>query len=205
MTLHIENQTVNITIAPSSGIPAIGAAYLRAFMPITEDSGADGLEVAAQAPNPAGRPTIGDYWPGQGGFYAGDMRGDDGTVYGLIVSDCDVAKDVGTAAWGPAGKHELSEWDGLVNTQKLAATSAAAKLAVAHNADQHSDFYLPARRELQLACATVPHLFGADEWYWSSTPRFDDYAWAVVFEFGPTWYAYRYSEFRVRPVRRFIY
>ena len=162
-------------------------------------------EAPAISAQPGCKPKIGDYWPNQGGFYAGDMRGDDGEVYGLIISDCDVAKDVGTAAWGPAGKHELSEWDGLVNTQKLDATSAAAKLAADHKADQHSDFYLPARRELQLACATVPHLFGTDDWYWSSTPRFDDYAWAVVFEYGFTRYDYRYNEFRVRPVRRFIY
>lgn len=205
MTIHIENQTVHITIAPPNGIPAIGAAFLRAFMPVTEDSGADGMEFAAQTQAPAGRPAIGDYWPGQGGFYAGDMRGDDGTVYGLIVSDCDVAKDAGTAKWGPEGQHQLSEWDGLANTQALGASHAAAKLATTHSADQHSDFYLPARRELQLACATVPHLFGTDGWYWTSTPRSEDYAWAVDFEYGRTNGNVRDDEFRVRPVRRFIY
>ena len=162
-------------------------------------------EAPAVPVHPGNKPQIGDYWPGQGGFYAGDMRGDDGTVYGLIVSDCDVAKDVGTAAWGPESEHELSEWDGLDNTQKLGTGHPAAKRAAAHTADKHNDFYLPARRELQLACATVPHLFGGDSWYWSSTPRFEDYAWAVDFEDGRTRNDYRILEFRVRPVRRFIY
>ncbi|BCX53736.1 hypothetical protein CTYAZ2_33160 [Comamonas testosteroni] len=162
-------------------------------------------EATAGAAQSDGKPKIGDYWPGQGGFYAGDMRGDDGTVYGLIVSDCDVAKDVGTAAWGPAGEHQLSEWDGLTNSLSLGASHPAAKRAATHKADQHSDFYLPARRELQLACATVPHLFGTDSWYWTSTTRYEDYAWAVDFEHGNTDDRHRNYEFRVRPVRRFIY
>lgn len=162
-------------------------------------------EAPAVPVHPGNKPQIGDYWPGQGGFYAGDMRGDDGTVYGLIVSDCDVAKDVGTAAWGPESEHELSEWDGLANTLKLGTAHPAAKRAAAHTTDQHNDFYLPARRELQLACATVPHLFSTDNWYWTSTPRSEDYAWAVDFEYGNAYLDYRFYEFRVRPFRRFVY
>lgn len=154
---------------------------------------------------PADRPAIGDYWPSQGGFYAGDMRGDDGTVYGLIVADCGDAQDVGRAKWGPEGVDNLSQWDGLANTQALGDKYPAAKLAADHSADDHQDFYLPARRELQLAAANVPHLFGTDSWYWSSTPRTESYAWAVDFEDGLTFSITRYLEFRVRPVRRFIY
>ena len=205
MTIHIENQTVHITVTPSNGIPVISAAFLRAFMPVSEESGADGLEFPAQAQAPAGRPEIGDYWPGQGGFYAGDMRGDDGTVYGLIVSDCDVAKDVGKARWAPDGERDLSQWDGLDNTRRLVNECPAAKLAASHTGDEHKDFYLPARRELQLAAANVPHLFGDESWYWSSTHYGQSTAWAVDFEFGGTDDNYRDAEFRVRPVRRFIY
>lgn len=197
MQIHIQN----INIMPPSASPDALSSMERLMQTI----GRAEVSAPAAAAQPDGKPQIGDYWPGQGGFYAGDMRGDDGTVYGLIVSDCDVAKDVGTAAWGPSGKHELSEWDGLDNTQKLAANHPAAKLAATHSADQHNDFYLPARRELQLACATVPHLFGTDDWYWSSTPRSEDYAWAVDFEGGNASSHRRRYEFRVRPVRRFIY
>ena len=194
MQIHIQN----INILP----PSASADALSSMERLMQTIGRS--ETAAPA-EPNGKPQIGDYWPSQGGFYAGDMRGDDGTVYGLIVSDCDVAKDVGTAAWGPESEHELSEWDGLDNTQKLGTDHPAAKLAAAHTSEQHNDFYLPARRELQLACATVPHLFGGDGWYWSSTPRSEDYAWAVDFENGYTSYCNRRHEFRVRPVRRFVY
>lgn len=154
---------------------------------------------------PADRPVIGGYWPAQGGFYAGDMRGDNGTVYGLIVADCGTAQDAGRAKWGPDGEHDLSQWDGLANTRALGDQHPAVKLAAGHAADEHRDFYLPARRELQLAAANVPHLFGATDWYWSSTPRTESWAWAVDFEDGNTSHDYRYDEFRVRPVRRFIY
>lgn len=201
MTLHIENQTVHITIAPPSGIPAIGAALLGAFM----QHGASKPEASPAAAPASAPPEIGEYWHGQGGFYAGDMRADDGTVYGLILADCDVAKDAGRASWGPEGQLALSEWDGLANTLALGGEYPAAKLAAGHAADGHSDFYLPARRELQLACATVPHLFGADSWYWSSTPRSESFAWAVVFETGSASNRDRLHEFRVRPVRRFVY
>lgn len=191
--------TQNVIILPPTASPDALTSMERLMQSIGRT---DEPAVVAQ---PGCKPQIGDYWPGQGGFYAGDMRGDDGTVYGLIVSDCDVAKDVGTAKWGPEGEHQLSEWDGLSNTQTLGASHPAAKLAATHLADQHSDFYLPARRELQLACATVPHLFGSDSWYWTSTPRHEDYTWAVDFERGITYTNYRGREFRVRPVRRFIY
>ena len=197
MQIHIQN--INI-MPPSASADALSS--MERFMQTIGRAEASAPAAVAQ---PDGKPQIGDYWPGQGGFYAGDVRGDDGTVYGLIVSDCDVAKDVGTAAWGPESEHELSEWDGLDNTQKLGTGHPAAKRAAAHTADKHNDFYLPARRELQLACATVPHLFGGDSWYWSSTPRFEDYAWAVDFEYGRTSNFNRDNEFRVRPVRRFVY
>lgn len=154
---------------------------------------------------PTGRPAIGTYWPGQGGFYAGDMRGDDGVVYGLIVADCGEAQDAGRAKWGSEGEHDLSQWDGLTNTRCLGNEHPAAKLAASHTAEEHQDFYLPARRELQLAAVNVPHLFGTDSWYWSSTPRTESFAWAVDVEHGYTYHYHRDNEFRVRPVRKFIY
>ena len=199
--IHIEKPTFHIHIgaAAPAGIPSLGLALVQACL-----AGREGDAPAASA-DPAERPAIGDYWPAQGGFYAGDMRGDDGTVYGLIVADCGPAQDVGRAKWGPEGVDDLSQWDGLANTQALGDKHAAAKLAGGHTADDHQDFYLPARRELQLAAANVPHLFGTDSWYWSSTPRTESYAWAVAFEYGNTLYGTRCGEFRVRPVRRFIY
>lgn len=150
---------------------------------------------------PASRPAIGEYWEGQGGIYAGDFQGDDGTVYGLIVS---TEEDVGSDTWGKDGDLSLSEWDGLANSKALP-DSPAVKLATAYQRDGHSDFYLPARRELTFCAATVPSKFGTSGWYWTSTPRGTSFAWAVDFEHGYVGYYTRGSEFRVRPVRRFIY
>lgn len=142
---------------------------------------------------------IGEYLASQGGIYVGDILGDDGVLYGLIVSQED---DVGSATWGPNGNLTLSEWDGLSNTNALR-ESPAAKLASEYERDGHCDFYLPARREMLVAMVNVPHLFGKESWYWTSTPRSSDYAWAVDFERGRVHDYNRRNEFRVRPFRRF--
>lgn len=55
-----------------------------------------------------------------------------------------------------------------------------------------------------VALANVPRLFGNEGWYWTSTPRADDYAWAVDFEHGVVYGSNRRSEFRVRPFRSVI-
>lgn len=196
MNVHIGTNTAPIIFVPSPEAMASMESIMK---------GLGRAEVTAPTAVPIAdhdRPAIGDYWEGQGGHYAGDFRGSDGSVYGLIVSP---GEDVGRAAWGPTGERELSDWDGLANTARLRNECPAAKLTVGFERDEHSDFYLPARRELQLAAANVPHLFGKESRYWSSTPYSEDYAWAVGFELGFTYDFYRDYEFRVRPFRRFIY
>jgi len=190
--LHIENLTINI--GATNGAPALGVELLHA-MSTSDDK--HGMPIIDHA-----RPAIGEYWPGQGGIYAGDFRGDDGSIYGLIVSP---DQDAGRATWGPNGERDLSNWDGLENTRRLAKECPAAKLASEYSRDDHSDFYLPARRELQMAGANLNDTFGKESWYWTSTPYADDYAWAVGFKYGRTDLITRFHEFRVRPVRRFIY
>lgn len=154
------------------------------------------------SPTTRARHQIGEYTSGQGGIYLGNIRGDDGTVYGLVMSR---EEDIGKAAWGKDGSLDLSAWDGLTNTNSLLDRCPAAKLANEYEADGHCDFYLPSRREMMVALANVPHLFGKDSWYWTSSPRTESYAWAVDFEYGCVGYGNRGSEFRVRPFRRFTY
>ena len=195
MNVHIGTNTAPIIFVPSSEAMASMEALMK---------GLGRVESVVPTATPSadhGRPAIGDYWEGQGGHYAGDFRGSDGSVYGLIVAP---GEDVGRATWGPTGERELSDWNGLANTARLSECPAA-MLAAGFERDEHSDFYLPARRELQLAAANVPHLFGKESWYWSSTPHSEDYAWAVDFEDGSTSNGFRGLEFRVRPFRRFIY
>lgn len=161
----------------------------------------ESLQAVHQHHPVAPRPRIGQYLVGQGGIYVGDILGDDGVLYGLIAAQ---EEDVGEAAWGPIGVLSLSEWDGLSNTSALR-ESPAAKLAGDYERDGHCDFYLPARRELMVALANVPHLFGKEGRYWTSAPRSDAYAWAVVFEYGYVRDYFRDYEFRVRPFRRFTH
>lgn len=156
--------------------------------------------IPAPAASAAARHRIGEYLPGQGGIYAGDILGDDGVLYGLVIAE---PKDVGMAAWGEDGELDLSEWDGLSNTNRLRNGCPAAKLAGDYEADGNCDFYLPARREMMVALANVPHLFEKSDWYWTSTPRLSSNAWAVDFQFGHVYTDARYNEFRVRPFRRF--
>ncbi|ANN74591.1 hypothetical protein BAU08_05690 [Bordetella bronchialis] len=152
---------------------------------------------------PAARPhyQVGEYAAGQGGIFAGTILGDDGVTYGLIISE---EQDIGRYRWGPDGELDLSEWDGLGNTNRLNNSDhPAAFQAARYEKDGHLDFYLPSRREMMVMLANVPKLFNENSWYWTSTPRSESYAWAVDFEHGNVSYNYRVNEFRVRPVRRF--
>jgi len=191
-SLTIENVHIG------AGLPSMARSFIASLLASPEPEAV----AAAATPDDTGRPAIGEYWPGQGGIYAGDFRTGDGTVYGVIVAK---EQDVGRARWAPDGERDLSDWDGLTNTAALRNECPAAKLAGDYVRDEHSDFYLPARRELQLAAANLHDTFGKESYYWTSTPHGEYYAWAVDFEDGLTGYDYRNYEFRVRPFRRFIY
>ncbi|MGY6273495.1 hypothetical protein ACXIUT_27825 [Achromobacter denitrificans] len=178
---------------------------LRLEIPASTLLNALGSYLSSRPATPIHQAKIGEYLPGQGGVYAGDILGDDGVVYGLVASIEDLD---GTYAWGPEdGERQASNWDGLVNTNDLLRhnkTHAAARAAKAYSADGHADFYLPAKREMQIIAANLPHLF-QPKLYWTSTPYGSYYAWAVHFENGLVLNWLRSFEFRVRPARRFTY
>lgn len=201
-TINVENLHLRQAGQPVE-IPPMVRAFISALIASATSQDAPPSEPPSFPEVPAvdGRPRIGEYWPGQGGIYAGDFRGDDGVIFGLIVADC--GEDAGRARWAQDGERgDLSTWDGLTNTTALRDNCPAAKLASDYQADGLADFYLPARRELQLAAANVPHIFGTESWYWSSTPYSTIHAWAVDFENSIT--RYRDNEFRVRPFRRVV-
>lgn len=151
-------------------------------------------------------PPLGSYWPGEGGHYAGLVRGENGQPdYYLIVAGGPAAEV--RAAYGGHG-HETegadSASDGLANTRALLADSEdhpAAKWASEYTADGHTDFYLPARRELQVAEANAPELFSKG-YHWSSTQCSAYYAYYVDFEDGWQGGSVKGDERLVRPVRR---
>ncbi|AXH55449.1 DUF1566 domain-containing protein [Pseudomonas ficuserectae] len=160
---------------------------------------------AANAPSVTGIPALGAYWPGEGGVNAGLMRGIDGSRdYYLIVTTGDDLGELKFGGYGEDINGAGSASDGLANTQALVASEhkhPAALACVKFSADGKDDFYLPARRELQLAEANVPEVF-AKGWHWSSSQRSAYIAFIQHFGDGGQGLNDKNVEFRVRPVRR---
>lgn len=154
--------------------------------------------------DPSQVPIPGDYWVGQGGIYAGIMPALDGArPYHLILSVDEVADVV----WGSYGHDEdeaTSRHDGLENTRALIESKQdhpAALWAELYEKDGHTDFYLPAQRELNLAYATCAENF-EKAWYWSSTQYSAYGAWGQTFVDGNQGTAYKDLAGRARAVRR---
>lgn len=135
-------------------------------------------------------PAIGQHWHGQGGVYAGLMRGvGDQPEYHLIVPT-DPAGQLDEIEWGSPGENEpdaTSDRDGLTNTRALFDSEhdhPAAQWATDLQIDGFRDWYLPARHELRLCYLNAPELFSTDDWYWSSTQYSPDGAWVQDFAGG---------------------
>ena len=124
-------------------------------------------------------PAIGQPWPGQGGIYAGVVRGrDGGPDYHLIVAE----EDRNDIKWKPA-----MEW--------------AAGLRI----DGHNDFTLPWRAEQAILFGNVPELFQTT-WYWSreQPAELGAFAWYQSFDVGHQYDCRKTGEFRARAVRRLV-
>ncbi|MDH0293374.1 DUF1566 domain-containing protein [Pseudomonas sp. GD04087] len=151
-------------------------------------------------------PPLGAYWPGEGGHNAGLVRGENGQRdYYLIVAG-GAAAEFRAEYGGYEHKTDSADSasDGQANTLALLADSEdhpAAKLVSEYTADGHSDFYLAARRELQVAEANAPELFSKG-YHWSSTQSSAYHAYSMGFEGGWQSRSYKSYERLVRPVRR---
>ncbi len=133
------------------------------------------------APQRGAVPRIGERWRGQGGIYAGIMRGRDGAPdYHLLVGDA--VAELKPIPWGKA-------------------TAAVAEL----EGDGHKNYTLPFRREQSLLFANVPELFEA-EWYWSCEQHaaFSGYAWMQSFGYGLQSFSLKSYDYRARAVRRLV-
>ncbi|MNF56113.1 hypothetical protein D3C84_375930 [compost metagenome] len=165
------------------------------------------VEAFLDVMTPHSVPPLGAVWPGEGGVNAGLVRGDGGTRdYYLIVPTGDDAEFEDLAYGGRGAEIEGagSAWDGLANTRALLASGLdcpAANAAAGFTRDGHNDYYLPARRELQVAEANVSEVF-SKVWHWSSTQYSADYAYTMGFSVGSQSIHDKGGEARVRPVRR---
>lgn len=173
--LHIENLTVHV----QSGTSALSKALIEA-LPRGPEVDADAEGETSVPGTPADQPPhIGQYWPGQGGVYAGMVRGRDGEAdYPLIL--CEEAPD-----------QEFS-WQGALDHAKTI------------TADGHSDFTVPNRWESALLYANLQDLIDTDHWYWTSTQSSEHTAFTQGFYYGYQDDDDKACERRCRFVRRSV-
>lgn len=165
------------------------------------------VEAFLDVMTPHSVPPLGAIWPGEGGVNAGLVRGHGGTPdYYLIVPTGDDAEfeDLAYGLRAVEVEGANSPWDGLANTRALLASGKhhpAAMAAAGFARDGHNDYYLPARRELQVAEANVPEVF-SKVLHWSSSQYSAYYAYLMYFSDGHQGFNDKDYEARVRPVRR---
>jgi len=151
-------------------------------------------------------PAVGEYWDGQGGVYAGFVRGENGAPGWHLIVPTHPSATNDSIKWGPYNVNVgvASHTDGRANTLALALLGEeyqAATWATQLEIEGHRDFYLPARRELALAEVNLADHF-AKGWYWSSTQSSADSAWVQTFGDGRQDYADKGYTDRARAVRR---
>ena len=148
-------------------------------------------------------PAIREYWPGQGGLYAGivcDIK--TGKRWHLILAEGQT-----NAAWGGYGSktENCGDYtDGAANTKALLEDSnehPAALWTSRISIDGHEDFYLPAQKELNLLYINLQDKCEQDI-HWSSTQNGAFSAWYQCFEDGYQGFNGKDNEFSVRAVRR---
>lgn len=173
------------------------------------------LNETSTCPTP---PSIGDYWPSQGGIYAGIIR--DGKNQWHLILGTETIEPVRAnddkysikhcafkGTWGTYPSEidgEISRNDGQHNTLLILAAEPDNYLANAITSlsiDGHTDYYWPAQCENNLLFINLrAHL--AQQWHWSSTPCSAHGAWVQHFGFGYQRFNHKDELFAARAVRR---
>lgn len=149
-------------------------------------------------------PAVGEYWPGQGGLYAGIMpaRGNQ-PAYHLVIGEASAT----SFEWGAYADDAVSKslTDGLANTEALLAQEGdypAIRAAQAFTADGFTDFYLPSLAELFEAWINL-----GDQpwgWVWSSSQRSQTFAHYLSFDDGAHGSIDKGHALGIRPVRQVL-
>lgn len=195
-TTNTEENTVHITAENVHIHLPAGITADLVSLPVRTDN--DILCAGALTP-----PALGEYWPGQGGYFCGTMPARDGAPARHLVFAKDEAEKM---KWGPYEEvpGAASHHNGAANTRALLERPGkhpAAEWASKVTADGHSDFMLPSRAELMMAWICAPQLFNTEGWYWSSTQVGRNHAFVQFFANGSSAWGSKGYEFRVRAVR----
>jgi hypothetical protein len=206
MQLHIQNATIHLSPAGMLTLPVRGegAEFVTGALAASPDI--DRHRRAGDCPAQPGAltpPALGEYWPGQGGYFCGTMPARDGAPARHLVFSKDEAEDL---KWGPYEDESgaASHHNGAANTAALVESKhdhPAAQWASKVTADGHTDFHLPAHAELMMAWICAPQLFKTEGWYWSSTQGDRHGAFVQHFASGGSGWGDKDSECRVRAVR----
>ena len=152
--IHIEN--IHIHVNPHQQRNPIAEAMLKAVFAADEpapEPDDDSKEIVVTPPR------IGEYWRGQGGTYAGLVRGENGQPdYHLILDDGESQQEF--------------TWE---------AAEACAQRVIA---DGHQDFTLPTRIESALLFANLHYKFNFNHWYWTRTEHSPGRAYSQNFYSG---------------------
>jgi len=137
------------------------------------------ISIATKLTSTLMKPSIGSFWPEQGGIYAGVIGGKNGEPdYYLIHAPSDF---------------ELTDinWTNTIE-------------AVKKEINGFNDWSLPDRREARLLFINSQDSFDTDEWYWTSEQHalFSGCAWMQNFDNGNQGYGPKSCEDRARVVRR---
>lgn len=150
-------------------------------------------------------PPLGEYWHGQGGVYAGIIRGESGKSDRHVVVPPDIL--MLKTEWGCNGKEITgadNDYYGMPNTIAMAeAGSEVAKKILAFEHEGHNDYYLMAPKEARLCHTNAPELF-AKEWHWTSKQYSANGAFLQHFLDGLQDCDGKYDSYGVRPVRSFV-
>jgi len=164
-------------------------------------------------------PRIGQYWPGQGGMYAGIIRDGENqwhlilgseTIEPVCANDHDRYSIKHCAFKGTWGAYpnkiagEFSRNDGQHNTALILAAEPDNYLANAITSlsiDGHNDYYWPAQCENNLLFINLRKQL-APRRHWSSTNNSADGAWTQSFEDGYQGLDCKDIRFAARAVRK---
>lgn len=155
----------------------------------------------------ADAPPVGTYWRGQGGIYAGIIPDYVGREPRFLIFATDEAVDLPWGGFAAVEQGADHPYHGAVNTRDLVECERvphvhdAAHFAAEYEKDGRRDFYLPSKRELDVAFATIRDTFDPTDWYWSSTEESETMAYGRNFGEVDTPSLFKHVKGRVRPVR----